>query len=107
MYVNYVDCGTAVARANEINTNAFDASDIFRDVYISCYANYVYCGTEISVAGYLKFSRNEVQGRPLFTNLEILEVLNESFTSLLYDTRQMATPVHKSSRARRAQSSRW
>ena len=75
MYINYVECGTAVARANKINTNAFDASDIFRDVYIRCYVNYVYCGTEISVAGYLKFSRNEVQGRPLFTNLEILEVL--------------------------------
>ena len=34
MYVNYVDCGTAVARTNKVNTNAHDASGIFRDVYI-------------------------------------------------------------------------
>ena len=34
MYVNYVDCRTAVARTNKVNTNAFDASRIFRDVYI-------------------------------------------------------------------------
>ena len=34
-YVNYVDCGTAVARTNKVNTNAFDESSIFRDVYIN------------------------------------------------------------------------
>ena len=34
MYVNYVDCGTAVARTNNVNTNAHDASGIFCDVYI-------------------------------------------------------------------------
>ena len=34
MYVNYVDYGTAVARTNKVNTNAHDASGIFRDVYI-------------------------------------------------------------------------
>ena len=28
------DCGTAVARINKVNTNAHDASGIFRDVYI-------------------------------------------------------------------------
>ena len=33
-HVNYVDCGTAVARTNKVNTNAHDASGIFRDVYI-------------------------------------------------------------------------
>ena len=35
MYINYVDCVTAVARTNKVNTNAFDASGIFRDVDIS------------------------------------------------------------------------
>ena len=34
MYVNYVDCGTAVERTKKVNTNAFDASGIFLDVYI-------------------------------------------------------------------------
>ena len=34
MYVNYVDCGTVVARPNNVNTNAHDASGIFCDVYI-------------------------------------------------------------------------
>ena len=34
MFVNYVDYGTAVARTNKVNTNAHDASGIFRDVYI-------------------------------------------------------------------------
>ena len=33
-YVNYVDCGTVVARPNNVNTNAHDASGIFCDVYI-------------------------------------------------------------------------
>ena len=33
--VNYVDCGTAVAMTNKVNTNAFDASSIFHDVYIN------------------------------------------------------------------------
>ena len=35
MYINYVDCMTAVARTNKVNNNAFDASGIFRDVYIN------------------------------------------------------------------------
>ena len=35
MYVNYVDCGTAVAMTNKVNTNTFDASSIFHDVYIN------------------------------------------------------------------------
>ena len=35
MLINYVDCVTEVARTNKVNTNAFDASGIFRDVYIN------------------------------------------------------------------------
>ena len=35
MYVNYVDCGTVVARTNKVNTNVVDASGMFRDVYIA------------------------------------------------------------------------
>ena len=31
MYINYIDCGTAVAWTNKVNTNVFDACDIFRD----------------------------------------------------------------------------
>ena len=33
MYVNYVNCGTAAAGTNKVNTNVFDASGIFRGVY--------------------------------------------------------------------------
>ena len=32
--IHFGDYGTAVARTNKVNTNAFDASGIFRDVYI-------------------------------------------------------------------------
>ena len=33
MHVNYVNVGTGAARTNKVNTNVFDASGIFRDVY--------------------------------------------------------------------------
>ena len=32
--IHFGDYGTAVARTNKVNTNTFDASGIFRDVYI-------------------------------------------------------------------------
>ena len=35
MYVNYVDCRTAVARTNKVNTNTFDTSGIFCDVSLN------------------------------------------------------------------------
>ena len=65
MYVNYVDCGTAVARINKVNTNAHDASGIFRDVYIQILGKVCRlrdCGSRIwwmifQWPGILKFSQ--------------------------------------------------
>jgi len=67
MYVNYVDCGTAVERTNEVNTSAFDASGIFRDVYIMilcklCRLRTADCGLRTADRGCSRFKEG-VGGR--------------------------------------------